>query len=210
MTYYKTLLLVCAAISLVIFAAMAIRLLLLGKPKDLSKKGGSVTKGVIYSAIPAMMPHQKESAYRHLPTYTAGILYHIGTLLVLLYFVLYVVSFFVAFTLPVIVNKILSIVLIVTSLCGIGILLKRFIDKDLRLLSIPDDYISNILTTSAQIVTILLLSGVQNSAPIYCIALSLFFLWLPVGKTKHLLYFFFARFHLGYFYGWRGAWPVKN
>lgn len=210
MIWYNTLLLISAAISFLAFAALAIRLLALGKPEDLSKKSGSVAKGVFYSAIPAMMPHQKESAYKHLPTYAAGIIYHIGTLVVLLYFVLYVVSMFVEFTVPVILDNILIAILAVTSLCGIAILVKRLVDKDLRILSIPDDYISNILTTAAHIATIILIAGIGRPEIIYSIILSIFFIWLPIGKTKHLLYFFFARFHLGYFYGWRGAWPVKN
>ena len=207
---YTILLLVCAAICLLAFAALAIRLVAMGKPKDLSQKGGSVTKGVIYSSIPAMMPQNKESAYMHLPTYAAGIIYHIGTFVMLLYFMLYVVSLFVSFALPEIVNTILVALISLSALCGIGMVLKRVFNRDLRVLSIPDDYISNILTTAAQIATVLLILGLKCSEVTYCIMLSLLFLWLPVGKTKHLLYFFFARFHLGYFYGWRGSWPVKN
>ena len=207
---YTILLLVCAAICLLAFAVLAIRLVAMGKPKDLSQKGGSVTKGVIYSSIPAMMPQNKESAYLHLPTYAAGIIYHIGTCVVLLYFMFYVVLLFVPFSLPDIVNTILVALLSISALCGIGMVLKRVFNRDLRVLSIPDDYISNILTTAAQIVTVLLIVGLKGSEVAYCVMLSLLFLWLPIGKTKHVLYFFFARFHLGYFYGWRGTWPVKN
>ena len=30
---------------------------------------------------------------------------------------------------------------------------------------------------------------------------------MTVGKLKHVVYFFAARYHLGFFYGWRNVWP---
>jgi hypothetical protein len=50
----------------------------------------------------------------------------------------------------------------------------------------------------------------ETFAPYYFICAGLLFLYLPLGKLKHSLYFFAARYHLGFFYGWRGIWPVKN
>ena len=44
----------------------------------------------------------------------------------------------------------------------------------------------------------------------YYIIMALLFVWMPLGKIKHVLYFFFARYHLGFFYGWRGTWPPKK
>ena len=41
--------------------------------------------------------------------------------------------------------------------------------------------------------------------PLYYIAFSIFLIWIPIGKTRHLLYFFYARYHLGAFYGRRGT-----
>jgi hypothetical protein len=32
-------------------------------------------------------------------------------------------------------------------------------------------------------------------------------LYIPAGKLRHTVYFFAARYHLGYFFGWRGVWP---
>jgi hypothetical protein len=47
-------------------------------------------------------------------------------------------------------------------------------------------------------------------APFYFLCASLLLLYLPMGKLKHALYFFAARYHLGFFYGWRGIWPLKK
>jgi hypothetical protein len=47
-------------------------------------------------------------------------------------------------------------------------------------------------------------------AAYYFIFAGVLFLYLPSGKLKHSLYFFAARYHLGFFYGWRGIWPLKT
>jgi hypothetical protein len=77
--------------------------------------------------------------------------------------------------------------------------------KTLAVISGPDDYISNIVTTMIQLATLLFLVF-PGTGSFYYITMTIFFLWLPVGKTRHLMYFFFARYHLGYYYGWRGTW----
>ena len=179
-----------------------------GAPKDLSKPSGSVRKGVVYSYTRAMMPHNKESAFLHLPTFAAGLVFHAGILLSILAFMWFIFEALFDFSTPSIVAIICSGFLILTTCCGIAILLKRVLKKELRELSCADDYISSGITILFQFVT----SGYLfclHTWPYYIVA-SLFFLWLPIGKTRHLLYFFAARFHLGFFYGRRGSWPVTN
>ena len=218
MNWYYIAAIVSAAICFVAFLVQAICLFRLGIPKDLSKQSGSVSKGVLYSCTVAMSPTQKESAYKHLPTYTAGILFHIGICLTILFFFWMLISMFFDLRLPDTIGLILMIALIISSFCGVAILLKRFVKRELRYLSSPDDYISNILTTAAQIATfcyiyfaIYSFSCTGDCAAIaYFLIMSLLLLWMPFGKTKHVLYFFFARYHLGYFYGRRGSWPVKT
>jgi len=218
MNWYYIVAIISAAFCFVAFLVQAIRLFRLGIPKDLSVKSGSVSKGVLYSCTVAMSPTNKESAYKHLPTYTAGILFHIGICLTILFFFWMLISMFVDLRLPDIIGLILMVILAVSSFSGIAILLKRFVKRELRYLSSPDDYISNILTTAAQIATFcyiylalypLSYTG-DCAAIVYFVTLSLLLLWMPFGKTKHVLYFFFARYHLGYFYGRRGSWPIKS
>ena len=182
-----------------------IRLIRLGLPKDYSKKTGNLKSAINYSFIGAMNPLQKESAYLHLPTYTAGILYHIGTFISIVLFFMFLFNISFAYSL----HFILICVLIASSVSGTGIFLKRIIVKKLRFLSNPDDYISNMLVTAFQIFTLIALV-IENFSPYYFICTGLLFLYLPLGKLKHSLYFFAARYHLGFFYGWRGIWPVKN
>jgi nitrate reductase gamma subunit len=95
-----------------------------------------------------------------------------------------------------------------SGICGIGILVKRINKHELRSLSNPDDYISNILVTVFQLVSALTLIE-PVYLPLYFIITSALLLYFPLGKLKHAVYFFAARYHLGVFYGWRNVWPPK-
>ncbi len=181
-----------------------VRLLKLGKPTDYSEQSGNINKAVKYAFTGSMHPKKKESAFLYLPTYTAGIIYHIGTFLAILLFILILfdVNFHATFQI------LLIIFLIVSSLCGLGILIKRIAKQEMRGLSNPDDYLSNILVTGFQILTALALYK-QAYVPAYLMETSLLLLYLPISKLKHTIYFFAARYHLGFFFGWRGVWPPK-
>ena len=180
------------------------KLISLGKPMDYSQKKGNIGAATRYSFTGAMSPVKKESAYMHLPTYTAGLLYHIGTFLSIFLFVLFLFKVEPQGWLRWAIIGTLTI----TGLSGIGILIKRMIKKELRALSNPDDFISNFLVTAFQFITALVLyNGLLF--PVYFIVVSVLLLYLPLGKLKHTIYFFAARYHLGFFYGWRGVWPPK-
>jgi hypothetical protein len=209
-----------------------IRLISLGKPNDLSRQSGNLTRGIVFAFTGAMSPMRKESAYLHLPTYTAGLLYHLGTFLCLF-------LFYIIFS-DTILHEWLAIAiiafLIISSASGIGILVKRIRKKELLSLSNPDDFISNILVTLFQIATVsilLFLTVLPSYSPIvqlsnsptvqpsnrptvqllYYLTFTLLMLYLPAGKLRHTVYFFAARYHLGLFFGRRGVWPdstMKN
>ena len=205
MTWYRIISLIAFLICLVNLSFHLYRLIKLGSPKDYSLKRGNLKSAISYSFVGAMNPLKKESAYLHLPTYTAGILYHIGTFISLVVFFLFL--FHISFTYT--IQWVLICILITSSVSGLGIFLKRIILKKLRFLSNPDDYISNLLVTVFQVFTFIVLFK-EIFASYYFICVALLFLYLPLGKLKHSLYFFAARYHLGFFYGWRGIWPIKS
>lgn len=187
-----------------------VRIVRLGAPKDMSEPSGSVAKGVAYSNTTAMMPQNKESAFLHLPEYASGMLFHIGLFTCLLLFVL---SFFPFFNRwisgPDKIHYIIPCLLAVTAACGYILLLRRALSKDLKPLSNPDDYISNALVSTFQLMTVLylLMPTSQAVVTIYYVAAILLFLYMPLGKLRHAVYYFAARYHLGFFYGWRNVWP---
>ena len=198
-------------------------LLRLGAPKDLSEKSGSVAAGVRYSNTTAMLPAQKESAYKHLPTYTAGILFHLGSFLTLILFLLlFFVTAWDFFFEQTLLSSGIALFLWLTSCCGTGLIIKRLISKKLRPISNIDDYLSVILTTLLHIISALLFTifalhehffNIVYANIIlwaYFIIFTPFFLYLPFGKLKHAVYYFAARYHLGFFYGRRGTWPPSK
>ncbi|NQV03418.1 MAG: hypothetical protein HQ542_12280 [Bacteroidia bacterium] len=202
MTWYEWIALIAVGVSLGVSIFHVFRLVRLGNPHDNAPAAGRVGPAVLYAMTGAMNPAKKESAYLHLPTYVAGIFYHLGTFLSMLLFLL--IWIHLPFS-PLLII-ILSCFLVVSAACGVGILVKRASNKELRALSNPDDYLSNILVTLFQIGTLLTLS-LPEVEPVYFILSSILFLYIPLSKLKHVIYFFAARYHLGFFYGWRGVWP---
>ncbi len=186
-----------------------IHIVRLGKPNDLSEKSGDTTKGIVYSNTTAMLPQNKESAYLHLPGYAAGMLFHIGIFTSFLVFLLSFFPFFNRWIEVSTLRLIIAAVLAVTCLSGYLLLFRRVLSKDLKGLSTPDDYISNALTSTFQLFTLLHLVWPINGVvtALYYIACALLFLYMPFGKLRHAVYYFAARYHLGFFYGWRNVWP---
>ena len=213
MYWYQYMALACMGICIIACFWHFFRLIRLGKPKDLSQKSGNLAKAEIYSYTTAMLPNKKESAYLHIPTFTAGMLFHIGTFVSLLLFVLFLfvdLDFFREY-LPLAVLLLLLLVgLVVSSLCGFGLLLKRIFSNKLRALSSLDDYLSSFLTILFQVFTGFYLVFGDFAAIPYYISASILLLYLPVGKLRHAVYFFAARYQLGWFYGWRNSWPPSS
>lgn len=55
---------------------------------DPSKAKGNISAAIAYSFTGAMSPKNKESAYLHLPTYAAGMIFHLGTFLSFLWLIM--------------------------------------------------------------------------------------------------------------------------
>lgn len=209
MTYYQYISLICATICFTACLWHIFLLLKKGIPKDLSQKSGNIAKAELYSYTIAMLPGQKESAYMHKPTFTLGIIFHIGTFAALL---LFGTLFFVQLKLfPFWIKQAICIVLILGAISGFTLFIKRIALKKLRNLSNLDDFVSNLLTTLFQFFSVQYLICEQQSTTCYYIVVSLLLLYIPIGKLRHVIYFFAARYHLGFFYGWRNTWPpFKN
>ncbi|MBO4282061.1 MAG: hypothetical protein J5873_02565 [Bacteroidales bacterium] len=213
MEWYQYLALGTLAYCFIAFMFHFVRALVLGKPKDKSRKSGSVSKGVLYANTIAMMPANKETAYLHLPTYATGIVFHLGIFLSLLLFVLLlfpsVFQWMIAFpTLPAVLAGCLSL----STLAGLILFVKRLCKKELRVLSHGDDFVSNLSTTlfqAATLVFLCFLGGSPEVATVYYVVCAWLFFYLPLGKLRHVFYYFSARYHLGFFYGWRNVWPQK-
>jgi hypothetical protein len=178
------------------------RLILLGNPRDYAKPKSGAAAAVCYSFTGAMNPRKKESAFLHLPTYAAGVLYHLGTFLCFFLFLI----FLAGFRFEGVEAFILSGFLILSFAAGAGIFIKRAVNKKLRSLSNADDFVANALVTLFHFFTACHLVVGSFALPYYVLA-GIILLYLPLGKLKHVVYFFAARYQLGLFYGKRGVWP---
>ena len=173
---------------------------------DFAQAKGNIPIAIAYSFTGAMSPIKKESAYLHLPTYSAGIIFHIGTFLsffwlFLLFLNIHINSWF---------SYASSMAIITASVCGVSILIKRIVQIKLRNLSNPDDYFSNLLVTGFQIFTAITILW-HSMIPALFIYSSLLLIYIPIGKLRHTIYFFSSRIFLGIYYGGRGVWPAgKN
>jgi len=176
-----------------------------GVPNDNARAKGRIRPAVAYSFTKGMSPKKKETAFMHLPTYTAGILFHLGTFLGFAWLIL----IFLSVSLFPWIHYVSAAFLAVSGLTGLGILIKRMFNKNMKALSNPDDYISNLLVSGFQLmVAVTLLNAL--AAPVLFIYSAILFLYIPLGKLRHMVYFFTSRYHLGIFYGRRGTWPIKK
>jgi len=205
MTIYHWILLTAFSICFLSCLFQFLQIVLSKKSTDYAAPRGKIGKAIIYAFLGAMSPFKKESARLHLPGYIAGILFHIGTFLSLFWLIL---CFFKLRTNTLIVN-VSSFLLIVSVLSGIMILIKRMTKPEMRHLSSIDDYFSNFLVTGFQVLSILTLF-IGTPLPYLFVWATILFLYLPLGKLRHVVYFFTSRVHLGMFYGKRGVWPLNR
>ena len=161
---------------------------------------GEVGAGIRYAFTGAMSPWAKESVREHLPSYLAGLAYHAGifTALGLL------VANLAGLSTPGPIRMMAQIVLGAGVLGGLGLLAKRMVQPELRGLSKPDDFVSNLLATAF---VALALTGPLQA---WLLSAILLLLYAPLGKIRHCLFFFMARRHLGAFFGRRGVFPPEG
>jgi len=205
MSVYHWILLSGFALFLISALSMFFIVFLKKESNDPSPARGNVNSAILYSFTGAMSPVKKESAYLHLPTYMAGLIFHLGTFLSFIWLVI----FFFNLQFNIWFNYASSLLIFAASFCGIGILIKRIVLSKLRSFSNPDDYISNLLVTGFQFITALTII-MYYSLPLLFIYSTILFLYIPIGKLRHTIYFFTSRIKLGMFYGKRGVWPEKG
>jgi len=160
---------------------------------------------MIYAFGRGMLPWEKESAARHLPTYVAGLVYHAGIFAA----IALALAQAAGIHLP---NAAVSVIRIsmAAGLCvGAGLLLKRLTKSQLRHISCPDDYAANILVDGF-ILAGLLSSWLPAALPVFHVAAIVTFLYMPLGKIRHCFFFFYSRFLFGSYFGRRGVLPPKR
>jgi nitrate reductase gamma subunit len=171
-------------------------------PADKSPLKGSPQHGITYAFTLGMMPWAKESTRIHMIAYLRGIGFHIGIFAALS---MLIISPFWGFF-PNTFRILMACILFMGALLGAAGGVMRIFERNLRGLSLPDDHFAIWLTTLFITVTAF---GILNEAmriPMYIVA-TITFVYVPLGKIRHCLYFFFSRTFFGKFFGRRAVFP---
>jgi len=175
-----------------------------GRKPHYARSQGEGKKGIFYAFGKAMMPWEKESARRHILSYLAGIFYHGGIFVAFFYLFSLVIS--LELKMPFVF--VFRILIGIGFICGIGIFAKRIIHTSLRKISCPDDFAANLMVD-----LFLALAFLSTFYPVlktyFFIISSILFLYIPLGKIRHCVLFFYVRILFGLFYGRRGVLPQK-
>ena len=189
-------------ISLLSLTILVLKTFSFGKKKLYAEPTGDVSKGITYAFGKGMLPWEKESAIQHLPSYIAGILYHIGVFVSLLYLLLTIIPI----VLPGVVLLFFRMLFQLGIISGVALLLKRIFSPPMRTLSCPDDFAANIIV-NIFVIFALLHTFTGTLTPYFFLAAIIMFLYMPLGKIRHCFFFFYVRILYGMFYGRRNVFP---
>ena len=171
-------------------------------PADRSPIKGDILRGIRYAFTTGMMPWAKESTRIHMIAYLRGIGFHIGIFAAI---GAVIISPFWG-SLPPILSRVLFWVLAIGAILGAAGGIMRIVEHNLRALSLPDDHFAVWLTTLFIAAAGMAMINEAFMIPMYIVS-AVTFVYVPLGKIRHCLYFFFSRNFFGKFFGRRAVFP---
>jgi len=171
-------------------------------PADKSPIKGNISHGITYAFTQGMMPWAKESTRIHMIAYLRGIGFHAGIFTAI---GAVIISPFWKY-LPPLLSLFLFWILSLGALLGVAGGILRITEQNLRGLSLPDDHFAVWLTTLFMAVTGLAVINPAFIIPMYIIS-AITFVYIPLWKIRHCLYFFFSRIFFGKSFGRRAVFP---
>jgi nitrate reductase gamma subunit len=171
-------------------------------PVDNSPIKGSLSNGLKYAFTIGMMPWAKESTRIHMLAYLRGIGFHIGIFAAI---GAVVISPFWGYFPPLLIWT-LFWVLTLGAILGAAGGVMRIAEHNLRGLSLPDDHFAVWLITLFIALAALAMLNAAFMIPMYIVS-AITFVYVPLGKIRHCLYFFFSRLFFGKFFGRRAVLP---
>jgi len=174
-----------------------------GGRQDYSVPLGSRMKGMLYSFTGAMLPSRKESISGHKISFAIGIIFHTGLFLCLFNLLLAIAKPGMAWSLRYIFILFAGLGLV----AGIYLFIRRMASAGLRAMSAADDFIANAITTGLLAMTLVYYGYHPDAKTALWLYSALLFLYFPLGKLRHAIFFFTARGDLGRRLGYRGTYP---
>jgi hypothetical protein len=166
----------------------------------------SAAAGVRYAFTTAFLPWAKESARQHLPSYAAGIVFHLGIFAGLARLA---ASLWPVVAWPSWAAGGLALVLTAALACGLGLLVKRHHDATLRAVSTPEDTGANLLADLFLAVGLVTALRPAWLAAFQFVGAALL-LYAPLGKLRHMLFLLTSRRYWGVYFGRRGIRPAPR
>ena len=191
--------------SIISLSILVLKTFSFGKKPFYAEPRGDAKKGVLYAFGRGMLPWEKENSSKHLPTYVSGILYHAGIFAALFY----LLSLIFSLELSNLFIYLLRFLFFLGYLGGFTLLFKRIFLPIMRKISCPDDFAANTIVDLFLIFAFVHTYSVK-ATPLFFLLAMVMFLYIPVGKIRHCIFFFYARILFGLFYGRRGVLPPKT
>ena len=152
-----------------------------------------------YAFTLGMAPWEKESTRMHWAAYLRGIFFHVGVFM----------AIGVLLVSPWLENLPGWLIWIGAAVTGVGTLFSlaglpmRWMGENERALSLPDDYFAVFLTSLFVGLACLALLA-PSTLPYFYFISGLTAVYIPFGKIRHCIYFFYSKFFFGLGYGHRG------
>lgn len=171
-------------------------------PVDRAPVRGDPARGMLYAFTLGMAPWTKESTRIHAAAYLRGVGFHVAIFAGLI--VTAGMPFWAA--IPSAVRGVAAVVLGIGALLGVAGSVMRLREPHLRALSTADDHVSIWLVTAFLVAAVLALWQARF-APLLYLSAGAMLAYIPLGKIRHCMYFFFTKGSFGRFAGRRGVLP---
>ena len=170
--------------------------------RDFSRPSGNPWRGMLYNFTVAMSPWHKETARRHPLEFVLGVVLHVGTLSSIVGLILLVTWPSAGWRWLVLVRP----AVLAALLAGIWLFIRRICSKTLHAISVPDDYLAILATCGLLALAAAAPIGLPGQLALLAYG-GLLFLYLPLGKLRHAVFFFVARGDYSWRLGRRGVYP---
>jgi hypothetical protein len=168
--------------------------------KDLARERGSGGRGILFAFTLGMAPWEKESTRIHWIAYMRGIFFHVGIF----------IAFGVLLASPwldALPDWLIWLGIAVTgfgALFGFTGIFMRLAGPNERALSVPDDY-GSVFLTSLFIALAFATLLWPLVLPAFYVVTGIVGAYIPLGKIRHCIYFFYSKFFFGKGFGHRGV-----
>jgi len=170
--------------------------------RDYSRPTGDPRRGIIYNFTTAMLPGHKETIRLHPVEFGIGLLMHLGVICSLLAAIVLLVHGDSGIRFASVIRPLAAAALV----SGAVLSIRRAVSAKLRALSVPDDYVASLATCGLLAMAAFLQLDARGQM-LFMLYTALLFVYMPLGKLRHVVFFFVARGDYGRRLGYRGVYP---